>query len=139
MNKRKICEKELCVLWNALLEADGGANNTMMSIASVMQELILDLVAPEPAATEDHFADPGKKGATLKILPEGTPINLCERKNAPEEEEKAEEPPVLIYEERGEKTPCPVCGEPAVPIKNKPGVVFCKRCGGPFVSRRANR
>lgn len=47
-----------------------------------------------------------------------------------EEKPKAKEPPLLIYEERGEKVPCPVCGEPAAPIKNKPGVFLCKRCGG---------
>lgn len=56
MTKREICEKEMGVLWNALLEADGGANNIMMSIASVMKDLILDLAAPD-----DHFADAGKK------------------------------------------------------------------------------
>lgn len=47
MTKREICEKEMGVLWNALLEAEGGANNTMMSIASVMKDLILDIAAPE--------------------------------------------------------------------------------------------
>lgn len=55
MTKREICEKEMGVLWNALLEADGGANNVMMSIASVMKDLILDLAAPD-----DHFADAGE-------------------------------------------------------------------------------
>lgn len=53
---------------------------------------------------------------------------------APEEvappEKPKKEPPVLLYEENGEKTPCPVCGAPAAPIKNKPGVFLCKRCEG---------
>ena len=44
--------------------------------------------------------------------------------------EEKKEPPLLIYEEKGEKVPCPVCGAPAAPIKNKPGVFLCKRCGG---------
>ena len=48
---------------------------------------------------------------------------------APEKEEK-KEPLVLIYEEKGKKVPCPVCGAPAAPIKNKHGAFLCKRCGG---------
>jgi hypothetical protein len=62
---------------------------------------------------------------------------------APETEEKpeAEEkkaPPVLIYEENGEKVPCPVCGAPAAPIKNKPGVFRCKRCDGLVCAEERN-
>lgn len=54
---------------------------------------------------------------------------------APEEEEQKKEkkePPVLIYEENGEKVPCPVCGATALPIKNTNGVFYCKRCEGFF-------
>lgn len=48
------------------------------------------------------------------------------------EEEQKKEPPVLIYEEKGEKTTCPACGAPALPIKNTQGVFYCKRCEGFF-------
>lgn len=119
MTKREICEKEMGVLWNALLEADGGANDTMMSIASVMKELILDLAAPD-----DHFADLGKKGATLPDISVSAPE---EEKPKAEAVKSALQPPVLIYEENGEKVPCPACGALAYIIKNAPKI-YCKRC-----------
>ena len=62
-------------------------------------------------------------------------LDLCANEN----EEAVKEPLVLIYEEKGEKTPCPKCGEPAAPIKNKPGVFYCKRCAGFICAEEATK
>ena len=85
MTKREICEKEIAVLWNALLEADGGANNVMMSIASVMKELILDLAAPEEEEDRDPFNTGMHDEYDLDESGHIKAIHTCE--NAPEEEE----------------------------------------------------
>lgn len=38
------------------------------------------------------------------------------------------------FASEGKKAQCPICRDPAVSIK--PGVVFCKRCGGPLLVKR---
>lgn len=115
MTKREICERlfdiyEFLKRWGTGLSlndpfeyAQSANAEEFLVKARKVRSLIIDLAAPD-----DHFADAGKKGATLPDISVAAP-----------EEEK---PPVLIYEENGEKVPCPVCGEPAAPIKNKPGV-----------------
>lgn len=85
MTKREICEKEMDVLWNALLEADGGANNTMMSIASAMKELLLDLAAPEeedrdPYNTGMHDEYDLDENGCVKA------VHTCENEPKPETE-----------------------------------------------------
>lgn len=133
MTKREICERLINIhnrLFHEYAMADGMEDIDVEEIGKDIGSLILDLAAPE---TEEHFADAGKmmekareeykREATLKAL------NL---------ETSAKEPPVLIYEEKGEKVPCPVCGAPAAPIKNKPGLFRCKRCQGLVCAQEGN-
>lgn len=109
MTKREICER-LLAIWEM---------EPYKNTAEAIKHLLLDLAAPEENA-DLHRIEEDMRRMYEKVAPPP-------RFDAPEEKK---EPPVLIYEETGEKVPCPVCGAPAAPIKNKPGVFLCKRCGG---------
>lgn len=123
MTKREICERLMNIRDSAMFASDGsgdiGGGSPCYNIGSDLFRLILDLAAPE---TE------GEKEAAFRERCRAVFGDLA----VPEEKE----PPVLVYEEKGEKVPCPVCGEPAAPIKNKPGEVYCKQCGVSFRLKR---
>lgn len=141
MTKREICERLLEIL------VQRGGYEAHIAAYQDLRNLILDLAAPD-----DHFADVGKMvreeekheadapetelgdKAWYEICPwrirgkspfgvECSPLlcSHCARKP------QKKEPPVLIYEENGEKVPCPVCGALAYIIKNAPKI-YCKRC-----------
>ena len=142
MTKRELCKlllkirdylaayEKLLLKDNCLFDADD-----LGACADALRDLILDLAAPEEVEAVELMAraewlctpyiKPKEKEAMRRKYEKVAPPP---RFDAPEEEKK--EPPVLIYEENGEKVPCPVCGAPAAPIKNKPGVFLCKRCEG---------
>lgn len=123
MTKREICERLLktrdyLAAYEKLLLKDNCPFDAddLGACADTLRDLLLDLAAPveenAEAFRERCRAVFGNVSATGKKEPE------------------KKEPPLLIYEENCEKVPCPVCGAPAAPIKNKPGVFLCKRCGG---------
>ena len=88
MTKREICERLFGVIalidnsHDELLRAGINVVMPYTMAKEMLQNLVLDLASSDGAHTlnsweqeaDDHFADPGKKGATL---PDGTPINLC--------------------------------------------------------------
>ena len=112
MTKREICERLL-----EIRDQFSAGHLGPVRIKDALRDLLLDLAAPE---TEEE------KKAAFEARCRAVFGDLA----APKETKK--EPPVLIYEEKGEKATCPVCGAPALPIKNTQGVFYCKRCEGFF-------
>lgn len=54
-------------------------------------------------------------------------LALCANEDKKAVNKVVKKPHALIYEDIGEKMPCPKCGEPAYIIKNAPKI-YCKHC-----------